>query len=264
LSPGAICPKCGYARNSTDTAPDWQCPSCGIAIHKYQAQLAGAQALVATPAPELSHLRLPFANRLAGAAPDLALAALFLWCWIAPTAWRPTLASELGVLMLMEFFAIHSGFFLAGAGPAPGESVGAKSFVIMMIVLAFYLPVGGAFMYFHGGWWPALALAWLLLSRVTSVLVGRGPGEFEKKRQTFYWANGGAYYILSALLVLLLVPVPRLGFGSPRWHGYVWDSGWRIQPHEVMAWGFLSFGALALTKLLEKPEWIERQDEAVS
>ena len=207
MNVGAACPKCGYARRPTDTAPDWQCPSCGIAIHKYQAKLVEAQALVATPTPDLSHLRLPFANRLAGAAPDLALAALFLWCWMAPSAWRPTLASELGLLMLMEFFAIHSGFFLAGAGPAPGESVGAKGFAVMMIVLALYVPVGGVFMYLHGGWWPALALAWLLLSRVMSVLVGRGPGEFERRRQIFYWASGGAYYILFALLAILLLPL---------------------------------------------------------
>lgn len=29
------CPKCAYVRKSTDTAPDWQCPSCGIAYAKY-------------------------------------------------------------------------------------------------------------------------------------------------------------------------------------------------------------------------------------
>lgn len=30
-----VCPKCAYQRASTDTAPDWQCPSCGIAYAKY-------------------------------------------------------------------------------------------------------------------------------------------------------------------------------------------------------------------------------------
>jgi glutaredoxin len=28
------CPKCRYERQSTDTAPEWQCPSCGIAYSK--------------------------------------------------------------------------------------------------------------------------------------------------------------------------------------------------------------------------------------
>ena len=29
------CPKCGYVRKPTDTAPDWQCPRCGIAYAKF-------------------------------------------------------------------------------------------------------------------------------------------------------------------------------------------------------------------------------------
>ncbi len=45
------CPKCRYARRPEDTAPDWQCPNCGIAIAKYLAhqQLARAQVPVAPP-----------------------------------------------------------------------------------------------------------------------------------------------------------------------------------------------------------------------
>jgi hypothetical protein len=33
------CPKCNYLRTAQDTAPDWQCPNCGIAYHKYSAYL---------------------------------------------------------------------------------------------------------------------------------------------------------------------------------------------------------------------------------
>jgi hypothetical protein len=35
------CPKCGYVRKSTDIAPDWQCPSCGIAYAKFRAAPPG-------------------------------------------------------------------------------------------------------------------------------------------------------------------------------------------------------------------------------
>jgi len=28
------CPKCGYRRKASDRAPDWQCPSCGVAYAK--------------------------------------------------------------------------------------------------------------------------------------------------------------------------------------------------------------------------------------
>ena len=29
------CPKCGYVRQPTDTAPDYECPSCGIIYARY-------------------------------------------------------------------------------------------------------------------------------------------------------------------------------------------------------------------------------------
>ena len=32
---GNPCPKCGYVRAAAETAPDWQCPNCGIAYLKY-------------------------------------------------------------------------------------------------------------------------------------------------------------------------------------------------------------------------------------
>jgi glutaredoxin len=38
------CPKCRYERQTTDTAPDWQCPSCGIAYSKAEGPPAGVQA----------------------------------------------------------------------------------------------------------------------------------------------------------------------------------------------------------------------------
>jgi hypothetical protein len=30
------CPKCSYERKTTDTNPDWECPSCGIAYSKFK------------------------------------------------------------------------------------------------------------------------------------------------------------------------------------------------------------------------------------
>lgn len=34
------CPKCHYVRQPGDTAPEWQCPSCGIAYHKFSAKMS--------------------------------------------------------------------------------------------------------------------------------------------------------------------------------------------------------------------------------
>jgi hypothetical protein len=35
MSSATECPKCHYLRTETDTAPDWQCPQCGIAYAKF-------------------------------------------------------------------------------------------------------------------------------------------------------------------------------------------------------------------------------------
>ncbi|MGH8119685.1 MAG: DUF6498-containing protein [Gammaproteobacteria bacterium] len=46
------CPKCSYVRTGTETAPDWQCPRCGIAYHKYPSYLERAKKIVTPPSAE--------------------------------------------------------------------------------------------------------------------------------------------------------------------------------------------------------------------
>ena len=45
MQSAVACPKCNYVRRSSDAAPEWQCPSCGIAYAKWGA----ANHLVAPP-----------------------------------------------------------------------------------------------------------------------------------------------------------------------------------------------------------------------
>ena len=40
-SVGKTCPKCRYKRTATETAPDWQCPKCGIAYAKFEQAQSG-------------------------------------------------------------------------------------------------------------------------------------------------------------------------------------------------------------------------------
>lgn len=42
---GRPCPKCGHVRAALETAPDWQCPKCGIAYLKFEAVQADAGAI---------------------------------------------------------------------------------------------------------------------------------------------------------------------------------------------------------------------------
>lgn len=45
------CPKCGYTRQPTDDAPEWRCPSCGVAYNKAE---AAKRAQAARDAAELT------------------------------------------------------------------------------------------------------------------------------------------------------------------------------------------------------------------
>lgn len=47
--PSITCPKCSYVRTGMETAPDWQCPGCGIAYHKYQSWLERTRKIVTPP-----------------------------------------------------------------------------------------------------------------------------------------------------------------------------------------------------------------------
>src|ERR1043165_4486938 len=152
-----VCPKCGYARKDADAAPAWQCPACGVAIEKYRAthqpgvtsgrpaetdEALRAATLVAAANPIAAGLvsdsqwdvlrpQLPLERRLGMAALDLLMAALFLWCWLKPGAWRPTLASELGTIMVMEFFVIHASMLLVIGADAPLGSRITTGFMVM-------------------------------------------------------------------------------------------------------------------------------------
>lgn len=48
------CPKCGHVRTAESTSPDWQCPKCGIAYHKYPNYLQQLQQVSQPRGPDTS------------------------------------------------------------------------------------------------------------------------------------------------------------------------------------------------------------------
>ena len=60
---GKVCPKCSYKRTAQDTAPDWQCPKCGVAYAKAAAAAAGAAPAAATAARPAAPTYAPADNR---------------------------------------------------------------------------------------------------------------------------------------------------------------------------------------------------------
>lgn len=65
------CPKCRFVRPADTTAPDWQCPACGVAYAKARAALDDPAPLAARPRPDSNAQGLPWAA--------IAFGALFLF-----------------------------------------------------------------------------------------------------------------------------------------------------------------------------------------
>ena len=196
----------------------------------------------------------PFAAKLASAIPDIGTASLFAWCWADPVALRPELASALGLVMLMEFLVVHSSVFI-GALMA-SDTRPARKAVGALFLTVVYLFFAASFAFSQGSWWPFAAFFWLLLSRMAAAHASRGADMAEGRRMLFHWFGGIALYILGATAIRSL-PVPSGGFAEV---AVPW-KGWSVLPQEVMAWGLLYYGALALLKLLERREWFTRADD---
>jgi len=56
-----ICPKCHYQRQPTDTAPQWQCPACGVAYAKVVSSAASTQTSI--PPAERASIKNQFGKR---------------------------------------------------------------------------------------------------------------------------------------------------------------------------------------------------------
>ncbi len=197
-----------------------------------------------------------FLRKLSSAAPDLALAALYLWCWIEPLAWRKTLVAELMLVMLVEFLVVHSGPFFGML--VTGDAVTTERATRLKILLG----LGCVYLLFAGGmaaafesWGPVLLFAWLIGAKLVALLAGRGTAVREQTRQMALWGLSVLFY-LGAVFATVLLPVPKLGVvRHGHYYGVPGSGEWVSHPNTVIAAGFLYFGALGLVKLLENPAW---------
>lgn len=80
-SEGKICPKCGYVRKSTDTAPSWQCPSCGVAYAKAAAH--ATQQTTSSYTASIAQETAPRSRRWASSAVITAALAVLYVTWFA-------------------------------------------------------------------------------------------------------------------------------------------------------------------------------------
>jgi glutaredoxin len=74
------CPKCSYERKKTDTAPDWQCPACGVVYEKFQNEQFRAQATMRASSGYAPRRERP-AGSFFKSLLWIGAAAVFAWFW---------------------------------------------------------------------------------------------------------------------------------------------------------------------------------------
>ncbi|MBI4667428.1 MAG: hypothetical protein HY751_13580 [Nitrospinae bacterium] len=176
-----------------------------------------------------------------------AFSAMFIITWISPYTFGLKTVSYLTMMMLLEFIVMHSGAFLATA-MAANVSRGKKSLNILGIGLFYSLFILGISLSFSD-WLPALIFAGMIANRVITVLTAEA-GEVRKSAANHSWAASALFYLLFVFATTLL-PVPELGITSDvaRAQEFTSSGLWVDEPQRVVAFGFLYFGALALSEL---------------
>ena len=204
----------------------------------------------------INERRFGILRGLGAAAPDLALAAVFLWCWIQPLAWRRTLVADLMLVMLVEFLVVHSGPFLGVL--VMGEESGTRRATRLKMLLG----LGAVYLLFAGGmsaafenWGPVLLFAWLIGAKLIAILLGRSPERSEQGRQMAFWGLSVVFY-LGAVFATLFLPVPHFGITrSGAYYGIPGSGEWVSHPQIPIAAGLLYFSALGASKVLAATTW---------
>lgn len=192
-------------------------------------------------------------GRALSALPDLVSCSMFLLAWIAPMALGAIWIKNLMITMILEFLSVHSGGFIGTALVDPGKSRANKTRIVLVFGL-FYMLFAAAFSLAFEAWWPAAVFAWLLLAKFAQIWLVPLPGPVERTRQTFFIGFGVLCYVLGVFATTFL-PLPTLGIDADvRAAAAIPGSGlWVDEPHRVIAFGALYFGAMAWAKWRWRP-----------
>jgi hypothetical protein len=196
------------------------------------------------------------AGPLAGigaAVPDFAMAIVFLSVWLAPGALAPKLVSWCLLVMLLEFFVVHSaGFtgFVMTSRQAPHRKL-----LVMLLLGGFYTLMVGAFSMTFQSWWPLASFWGLMINRMLGGLLARGSDD-DRMFVMASWAASVFFYVVLAF-VTVIAPIPAFGITPQIVAAQQFTGGglWIDEPHRVVAFGVFYFLATGLSELFMS-RWI--------
>jgi hypothetical protein len=189
--------------------------------------------------------------------PDALTCGFFLIVWWNPLVFGPLSVRTAMLTMLLEFFLVHAtGFFTVFAHDQRGSKW--KRIGAMAGLSSFYVLMIGAYVMAYHEWWPLLAFGWLLAGKVAWVWTSKpDPEDLDGSEATFRgmaaWA-GSVVLFLGGVVYTCIADIPRWGMTAalqPRFGLDMTSEGlWESEPHRVVAFGALYFGATFVAKLL--------------
>lgn len=195
-----------------------------------------------------AHERWISGASLFSAIPDFGLAGFFAISWIAPSSFGSHLLKRLELIMLMEFFILHSSAFLAFAMTAPQRRT-TRVLAVTGLGL-FYTMFVGSFALSFGTWWPLVSFWMLLVNRMLAIVFGPPPRMGDFGFIVIGWAVASACYLGYALLTAT-APIPRLGVTAAVQAAQPISVGglWGEEPWRVIAFGTFYYATIGVTEL---------------
>jgi hypothetical protein len=197
-------------------------------------------------------------RRSLAAAPDGAAAALSLWIWLRPLAWKRELVGVVVLAMMIEFVVIQAGPFIGrivygermGLTPAERKR---KAIALGVVYLVFAGLAAASF----NLWFPFFLFLWLFGAKVFAALVGRRPDAVGREREMAYWAVSNVVFF-AVVFATMVVPVPMLGITEDGlFYGLNGRYEWANYPFEAVASAFVYYGTMALIRLFDPNIGIE-------
>ena len=188
-------------------------------------------------------------RNLAKALPDLITAGLLLAVWIEPLRFGVEWFRAASFTMLLEFFVIHAGGFMAVTVTDP-EATSRQRLTRLGGWSAGYLAFIGLFALGLDAWWMVWAFAWFCFAKVQAIWTGAPLTVRDRTHAIVSWALAVATF-LGALFVTLEYPVAELGADATVRAAAGFDKGggvWETEPHRALAAGVLYFAIMGLAR----------------
>ena len=184
--------------------------------------------------------------------PELISAAILFALWAEPLRFGTDWFRSGVFSLLLEFFAIHAGGFMAVLIYDPETSRLKRSLQISGLSLFYFLMIS-AFAWGFDAWWMLLGFLWLLFSKLQAIWSGAAPVERDRAVAMTSWALSVAVF-LGSVFATAFLDVPLLGVTDAVRDAAGFDGKstglWEAEPWRALAGAVLYFTIMGLSRPL--------------